>query len=162
MASKGNIVSKVYDVVEPFAKQLGLVIWDIRFCKEGTEHYLRIFIDKEGGVGVDDCVDLTHLISKPLDEADPIRESYMLEVSSPGIERELVKEEHFLRYIGADVLMRTIRPVDGVRDFCGKLLSYDAGVLTVLLKDDTSITLNKKETSFIKLDDFDMSDFKQE
>lgn len=161
MAAKGNTVSKIYDIVEPFARELGLDIWDIRFCKEGTEHYLRVFIDKNGGVSVDDCVDLTHLISKPIDEADPIRESYMLEVSSPGIERELIKDEHFSRFIGDKVMMRTIRPIDGVRDFCGKLLSYDNGKITIVLEDEKNIEVNKKETAYIKLDDFDINDFKQ-
>ncbi|UKI23307.1 MAG: ribosome maturation factor RimP [Anaerotruncus sp.] len=105
---------------------------------------MRIFIDKEGGVSVDDCVDLTHLITEPLDEADLISHSYTLEVSSPGIERELKKEEHFLKYIGAAVMMRTIRPIDGVRDFTGTLKSYDGGKITVTLQDGNDITADKK------------------
>ena len=162
MAGKGNTVSKVREIVAPFARELGLDIWDIRFVKEGTDWYLRIFIDKNGGVSIDDCVDLTHAITKPLDEADPISQSYLLEVSSPGVERELVTDEHFKKYIGADIILRLIRPVDGVRDFSGTLAAYDGGEITVSLKDGKELKINKKETSFVKLDDFDMNDFNKE
>ena len=162
MAGKGNTVSRVEEIITPFAQELGLEIWDVRFVKEGGDWYLRIFIDKDGGVSIDDCVALTHAITKPLDEADPISTSYMLEVSSPGVERELVKDTHFEKYTGADIMMRLIRPVDNVRDFAGKLKAYDAGVITLALKDGNELTVNKKDTSYVKLDDFDMNDFGKE
>lgn len=159
MAGKGNTVSKVAEIVTPFAEELGLDIWDIRFLKEGTDWYLRIFIDKDGGVSIDDCVDLTHAITKPLDEADPISQSYTLEVSSPGVERELVTDAHFEKYIGADVMVRLIRAVDKVRDFNGKLMDYSDGKITIELPDGETLTTTKKETSYVKLDDFDINDF---
>ena len=86
----------------------------------------------------------------------------MLEVSSPGVERELVKDEHFEKYIGSPVMMRTIRAIDGVRDFNGKLVGYENKEITVELKDGENITVNKKDTSYVKLDDFDINDFNQE
>ena len=159
MAGKGNTVSKVYEIVAPYAKELGLDIWDIRFVKEGTDWYLRIFIDKDGGVSIDDCVDLTHAITKPLDEADPISQSYLLEVSSPGVERELITDAHFEKYIGARVMMRLIRPIEKVRDFNGVLKAYDDGNITVELPDGNELTVSKKEASYVKLDDFDINDF---
>ena len=78
MAKGGNTVAAVRKIVEPIAEQLGLEIWDIRFLKEGTTWYLRIFIDKDGGVSIDDCVEMTRAINKPLDEADPIEQAYCL------------------------------------------------------------------------------------
>lgn len=161
MAGKGNTVSRVAEIVTPYAKELGLEIWDIRFVKEGTDWYLRIFIDKEGGVSIDDCVDLTHAITKPLDEADPISQSYLLEVSSPGVERELITDAHFEKFIGAKVMLRLIRPVDKVRDFGGILKKYENGVITVELQDGNILEVNKKDTSYVKLDDFDINMFKE-
>lgn len=158
-AGKGNTVSRVYEIVAPYAQELGLDIWDIRFVKEGTDWYLRIFIDKDSGVSIDDCVDLTHAITKPLDDADPISQSYLLEVSSPGVERELVTDAHFDKYVGSNVMLRLIRPIEKVRDFSGRLKAYDNGVITLELPDGEELTVNRKETSYVKLDDFDINDF---
>jgi len=157
--AKQNTVQRVEEIVAPFAQALGLEIWDVTFKKEGTEWYLRIFIDKEGGVSIDDCVDLTHAVSKPLDEADPIAQNYMLEISSPGVERELKRDSHFERNIGAAVMLRTIRPVDGVRDFKGTLTAYEDKKITVALQNGTEMTVDKKDTVYVKLDDFDINDY---
>lgn len=160
--AKQNTVQRVEEIVKPFADELGLELWDVKFVKEGSEWYLRVFIDKEGGISIDDCVDLTHAITKPLDDADPISQSYMLEVSSPGVERELTKDEHFEKNVGAAVMLRLIRAVDGVRDFKGIMTSYADKKITILLQDETEVTFDKKETTYVKLDDFNMDDFYQE
>lgn len=159
MAGKANTVSTVGEIVAPIAKGLGLEIWDIRFLKEGSDWYLKIFIDKENGVSIDDCVELTHAITKPLDEADPISQSYTLEVSSPGIERELVTDRHFEKFIGSDVMLRLIRPIDKTRDFNGRLTAYENGEITLALENGEELKVNKKETSYVKLDDFNINDF---
>ena len=156
MAKGGNTVKIVRELVEPFAKELGLDIWDVRFLKEGADWYLRIFIDKDGGVSIDDCVDLTHAINGPLDEADPIEQAYFLEVSSPGLERDLVKDEHFEAYMGERIKVKLIRPVDGKREFFGTLDSYEDGNVTIRLEDEETFTFTKKEASWIKADDFEM------
>lgn len=161
MAGK-NTVDRVSEIIKPFIDELSLELWDVTFKKEGTDWYLRVFIDKDGGVSIDDCVNLTHAITKPLDEADPISQSYMLEVSSPGVERELKTDKHFVKYIGSPVMMRTIRPIDGVRDFNGVMTEFNDGMITVTLKDEKEVTVNKKDTSFVKLDDFDINDFNKE
>ena len=157
MASKGkggNTVNTVWEIAEPIAQSLGLEIWDVRFEKEGADWFLRIFIDKDGGVSIDDCVDMSHAIDKPLDEADPIEQSYCLEVSSPGLERDLKRDAHFEKSLGEKIMVKLIRPVDGQREFKGILESYDNGKFELLSEDGTKLMINKKETSYVKLDDF--------
>ena len=158
MSSKGkggNTVAAVWALAEPLAQQLGLTLWDIRFVKEGASWYLRVFVEKEGGVSVDDCVAMSHALDGPLDETDPIEQNYYLEVSSPGLERELTRDEHFQARLGARIKVRLIRPVDQVRDFTGELLSFDNGAITLLLENGTQMQLQKKEASWIRLDDAD-------
>ena len=158
MSSKGkggNTVAAVWALAEPLAQQLGLTLWDIRFVKEGASWYLRVFVEKEGGVSVDDCVAMSHALDGPLDETDPIEQNYYLEVSSPGLERELTRDEHFQALLGARIKVRLIRPVDQVRDFTGELLSFDNGAITLLLENGTQMQLQKIEASWIRLDDAD-------
>lgn len=157
VASKGkggNTVSAVWEVVAPIAEQLGLSIWDIRFQKEGVSWYLRIYIDKEGGVGITDCENFSRAVDAPLDEADPIEQSYYLEVSSPGVERQLTRDEHFQKYIGSPVIVRLIRPRDGEREFKGALSAYDGSMITVTREDGSGLCFEKREVSSVKLDDF--------
>lgn len=157
MASKGkggNTVNAVWEIAEPIANGLGYELWDVRFEKEGANWYLRIFIDKEDGISINDCVDMSHAIDKPLDEADPIEQSYCLEVCSPGLERELKRDAHFEKSIGKKIMVKLIRPVDGQREFKGTLESYDNGNFELLVEDGTKLMINKKETSYVKLDDF--------
>ena len=160
MAAKGkggNTVSAVWDIVAPIAEDLGLSIWDIRFQKEGVSWYLRIYIDKEDGIVIEDCENFSHAVDAPLDEADPIDQSYYLEVSSPGIERQLTRDEHFEKCLGEKVIVRLIRPTDdGVREFKGVISSYDNGLITVERENESGICFTLKEASFVKLDDFDM------
>ncbi len=156
MAKGKNTVAVVWELAEPYAKELGLRIWDVRFLKEGADWYLRIFIDKDGGVSIDDCVDMTHAINKPLDESDPIEQAYFLEVSSPGVERDLVRDEHFTAYLGEKIKVKMIRPVDGKREFSGILEDYNDGNITIRMSDESGFTFTKKEASWIKADDFEM------
>ncbi len=155
MASKPNVVNIVRSIAEPVAEELGLRLWDVRFVKEGASWYLRVFIDKEGGIDINDCVDMTHALNGPLDEADPIEVSYCLEVSSPGIERDLVRDEHFEAMTGRKIKLRLIRPDENKqREFAGILTGYADGVITVSLGEEER-NFVKKETAWVKLDDFD-------
>lgn len=155
--SKGSSVCEaVRAIAEPVAESCGVGIWDVRYVKEGAEWYLRIFIDKEGGVSVDDCEAVSRAIDEPLDKLDPIKDYYILEVSSPGLERELIRMEHFDRFIGADVMVRLIRPMEVLgRDFSGVLTSHDKDTVTITdHSGENTVTINKKDAAWIKLDDF--------
>jgi len=152
---KKNTVSVVWDLAEPIANSLGLILWDVRFLKEGTDWYLRIIIDKaEDPVCIDDCVAMSQALDAPLDEADPIACSYSLQVQSPGIERELTRDFHFTSNLGEKIMVRFIRAVDGVREFKGTLLSYENGAVTLETANGATMTFDKKDTSWVKLDDF--------
>lgn len=152
---KKNTVETVWAIAEPLAAQLGLILWDVRFVKEGTEWYLRIIIDKaDEPVGIEDCVAMSQALDAPLDEADPISCSYSLQVQSPGIERELTRDFHFRQNIGQKIFLRLHHAVDGAREWKGILADYADGVLTLETADGTQYTMQKKETSWVKLDDF--------
>lgn len=159
---KGNVAQRVWELSQPLAEELGLSLWDVQFVKEGADWFLRVFIDKEGGVSIDDCVDMTHALSPVLDKEDPIPQEYMLEVSSPGLDRKLTRPEHFAAYTGRLVRVRLIRPLEsGERELTGVLLQADEdGRLEIQLEEDVSVTLEKKECSSVYgLDeDFDLEE----
>lgn len=154
---KAPVAERVREMAEPLAQQLGLMLWDVQFIKEGAQWYLRLFIDKEEGVGIDDCVDMTHAISPVLDKEDPIPQEYMLEVSSPGLNRKLTRPEHFEAYIGAPVKVKLIRPLeDGRRELSGELLGWGPGSqFEIQLDEETSATFDKKECVSVTVMDDD-------
>jgi ribosome maturation factor RimP len=146
-------VALARDLAKPIADGLGLTIWDVVYEKEGAYWYLRVFIDKEDApVGMDDCEKMSRPLSVALDEADPIADSYILEVGSPGIERKLKRKEHFDKYIGKDVKIRYIRKTDGVKEFSATLEAYRQGVLTVSIDDGDPFDVNIRDTAFVKLE----------
>lgn len=154
---QGNTVEIVTELVNPIVEKMGLKLWDVRFVKEGASWYLRIFIDKDSGVTIEDCEAVTRAVDKPLDDLDPIEQNYCLEVSSPGIERELIKDEHFDTFLGAPIMVKTIRPAEnGERDFKGTLVAHDKENITVILEDGEQTVIKKKGTVYIKLDDFNI------
>ena len=151
MAKKENTEDVVRRLVAPVAQAQGVDLWDVRFVKEGSEFYLRITLDKAGGVGIADCEAFSRAIDPILDEADPIREGYFLEVSSPGLGRPLTRDEHFTALMGQEVRLHTIRPIDGERDFVGTLSAYDGGV--TLDVQGTQRRFEKSEIASVKLND---------
>ena len=151
LKKNGATEQKVCELAAPLAQSLGLEIWDVRFEKEGASWYLRVFIDKEGGLSIDACEAMSRPLSDLLDEADPIDQQYFLEVGSAGLERELVRESHFAASIGAVVRMRLIRPDDaGQKEYIGALESFDRDGVRLVLEDDTVVTAPFANIAHIK------------
>lgn len=154
---KQNTAQTAERLAQPALLQLGLRLWDVRFEKEGGSWFLRYYIDKDGGVNISDCEQFSHLIDPILDAADPIEGTYSLEVSSPGIERELTKSWHFEKNIGRQVTVRLIRAKNGVREISGALISYKDGTAVILdTQSKAELAVAKGEAAYIRLQyDFD-------
>ncbi|MBR2447510.1 MAG: ribosome maturation factor RimP [Clostridia bacterium] len=148
-----SAAERVYALIKETVESQGVELWDVRFLKEGASWYLRVFIDKEEGITIDDCTNVSHAIDPVIDEADPIDKSYYLEVCSPGIERELIRPEHFEKMIGQIVKLKLYKAIDGVKEFKGELLSFDGKVK--LMVDSTSLEFDLKEISKANLCDFE-------
>ena len=154
---KKEILSAVTEISEPIAVGLGIEIWDVEYVKEGPNQILRLYIDKLGGVFIDDCEKLSRAVDPYLDELDMPDSEYNFEVSSPGLGRVLRTDKHLERFVGDDVKVRLIRPLEsGEREFEGKLTSFDPESVT-LDTENGSITLSRAAAAFIKLmDDRDL------
>ncbi|MFC4768826.1 ribosome maturation factor RimP [Effusibacillus consociatus] len=129
--SKPRVVDIVEELVTPIVDQEGLELVDVEYAKEGANWFLRIFIDKPGGVDIEDCGRVSEALSAMLDEVDPIPTSYFLEVSSPGAERPLKKPADFEKSVGKQIHITTFEPVEGKKDFEGELISYDDQLLVL-------------------------------
>ncbi len=125
MKKFGNTEQLVFEIAKPIADENNCNIWDVRFEKEGASWYLRVFIDREGGVNIDHCEAISRPLSDILDEKDPISQSYFLEVGSAGIERELIRENHFKASLGKLVKIKLFKPLDGVKEFTAILSEYN-------------------------------------
>ena len=139
-------MAKVTDAVAalalPVVEGAGCTLWDVEYVKEAGTWYLRVYIDKEGGVSIDDCEAVSRPLSDLLDEADPIEGSYTFEVSSAGADRPLKKPEHFARFQGAEVEVKLYRPREGRKEFVGTLKGYADG--------DVALDIGGKEAVFTK------------
>lgn len=129
------------ELVSPIVDELGLELVDIEFKKEGKNWFLRVFIDSENGVDIEDCGTVSERLSEKLDELDPITQAYFLEVSSPGAERPLKKEKDIYKAVGKNVHVTTYEPIDGEKAFEGKLIDFDGSDLKIEIK----IKTRKKE-----------------
>lgn len=148
-----NAAERVYDLIKETVENEGVSLWDVRFLKEGASWYLRVFIDKEDGINIDDCTNVSHAIDPIIDEADPIDKSYYLEVCSPGLERELTRPEHYSSQIGKRVKIKLYKALDGVKEFIGTLKSADDGI--IIEKDGEELKFTLKDISKAALCEFE-------
>lgn len=134
----------------PIAAERGCVIWDVEYVKEAGSWFLRVYIDKPGGVDISDCESVSRALSDQLDEADPIEGSYTLEISSAGIDRVLKTLEHFEQFLGSEVEVKLYRAIEGRKDHVGKLTAYVDGDVTIETTAG-SLLFPKKEIAQVRL-----------
>ncbi len=145
-----KITEQVWQFAEPLVQAQGCSLWDVEYVREGGEWFLRLYIDKDGGVDIDDCEAVSRAVDPVLDEKDPIPESYRFEVCSAGLERVLKRPSDFERFLGEPVLVKLYRPKDGRKEFPGVLKGYKDGDVTISAGGQ-EITFEKAEVALVRL-----------
>lgn len=151
MSRKENYEQKTEELLCPIVEEYHFELVDVEFVKEGGTWYLRAYIDKEGGITVDDCELVSRKMSDLLDEKDYIEESYIFEVSSPGLGRPLKKEKDYVRSVGKELEIRTYRPIKREKQFFGILKSFDETTVTIEMDDGEEMAFAKTEIALIRL-----------
>ena len=145
-----KVTDIVWELAEPVVKENGCELWDVEYVREAGQWYLRLYLDKEGGVDILDCEAVSRRVSDLLDEADPIESSYMFEVSSAGAERQLKRPSDFAQFMGSEVEVHLYRPVDRRKLFIGFLRGYEDEAVTIE-EDGVSRTFEKGQYSIVRL-----------
>ena len=144
-----KITEQVWQFAEPLVQAQGCSLWDVEYVREGGEWFLRLYIDKDGGVDIDDCEAVSRAVDPVLDEKDPIPESYRFEVCSAGLERVLKRPSDFERFLGEPVLVKLYRPKNGQKEFPGVLKGYAGGAVTIDMN-GTELTFEKPEVALVR------------
>ncbi len=150
MARGKDYEARTEELLGPVARANGCEIYDVEFVKEGSEWYLRCYIDKPDGVSITDCENVSRALSEKLDEEDFIENAYILEVSSPGLGRALKKDKHLAKSIGGEVELKTYRPVEGRKEFQGILEAFDAETVTIRTG-EKEIVFQRADVALIRL-----------
>ena len=150
MSKRQDYEAQTESLILPILEKYGFELYDVEYVKEAGTWYLRGYIDKPGGITVNDCEDVSRAFSDILDEQDFIEDSYIMEISSPGLDRPLKKEKDFKRSLGKLVEIRTYRPIEKQKEFCGILNAYDSNSVTID-EDGTERVFDKKDTALIRL-----------
>lgn len=154
-----KVEKNIYELVHPITDELGYFLYDVLFVKEGKEYFLRIFIDRDSGIGLDDCEAVSNRVSDMLDEVDPISTAYNLEVSSCGLERHLRDENHYKAAIGKEVELNLFKQLDGTKQFVGILKDVCDGTITIATGDkDIDLTIDDVSSAKILFNWEDLKD----
>ena len=151
MSRREEYEQKAEELITPIVEANGFELVDVEYVKEGGTWYLRAYIDKEGGITVDDCEAVSRIFSDKLDELDFIEDAYIMEVSSPGLGRPLKKEKDYVRSMGKEVEIRTYRPINKEKEFYGILSAYDESSVTITTEDQKEQTFEKADIALIRL-----------
>ena len=151
MSKREVYEQKTEEILQPIVEEHGFELVDVEYVKEGSNWYLRAYIDKPGGITVNDCETVSRKLSDILDEKDYIDDAYILEVSSPGLGRPLKKEKDFKRSLGEEVEIRTYRMIEKQKEFTGILRAYDETTVTIEMENGTEKTFEKSNIALIRL-----------
>ena len=149
--SGGKTANLVRELVQPICQELGVELWDVLYLKEGSDWFLRVVIDRPEGIDLNTCEAVSRRVSDLLDEADPIESSYVFEVGSAGLERQLKRPGDFQQFMGSPVLVKTYQPKDGRKEFAGKLAGYDNGAVLLDMGTAEPVRLEKNEVALVRL-----------
>lgn len=150
MSKAGNYEERTEKLISPILMRLGFELVDVEYVKEGGVWYLRAYIDKEGGITVNDCETVAREMNDLLDREDFIPESYTFEVSSPGLGRPLKKEKDYVRNLGKEIEIRTYRAIERSKEFCGVLKAYDPDTVTIGTEDGKELVFKKSDIALIR------------
>lgn len=150
MAKKDVYEERAEALLEPIVQANGCEIYDVEYVKEGSEWYLRAYIDKPEGVNIEDCEKVSRALSDALDKEDFIADAYILEVSSPGLGRTLKKDKHLEKSLGSEVEVKTYKPIEKCKEFAGILKAYDRDTVTIELESG-EMTFSKSDIALIRL-----------
>lgn len=150
MSKRETYETRTEELLAPIVEQFGVEVYDVEYVKEGSDWYLRAYIDKPEGVNIIDCENVSRALSEKMDEADFIADAYILEVSSPGLGRTLKKEKHFLKCIGQEVELKTYKPIDKCKEFVGILKGFQEGDVTLEI-DGAERTFAKADIALVRL-----------
>lgn len=150
MSRRENYETRTEELLRPIAEANGVSIYDVEYVKEGSDYYLRAYIDKAEGVNILDCENVSRALSEVLDREDFISDAYILEVSSPGLGRTLKKDKHLQASIGQEVEIKVFKPIDKCKEFSGILESFDTEIITISMG-ETKKQFNRTDVALIRL-----------
>ncbi len=146
-----EIEKRCEDLVMPILNEHHFTLWDVEYVKEGSNYYLRVYVDKEGGITIDDCVTVSRALEVKLDEEDFIEDAYILEVSSPGLGRPLKRERDYERSVGQEVDIKLYKALNGQKEYSGLLKAYDENTVTIEYEDGSEECFERPTIALIRL-----------